>query len=173
MNFVELFELSSVVSENPSDASCFCNRANTISDTVAAKSPVAQSIRIAIIKGKIKKSDLPSVVSRNSRDFRGAISTKEPNTTRATTDKIVKGECKTECVFVTQDNTLKSISSRTPGFGELAPFLALLGFGEASLALGEALLGFGDEALLGFGEAPLAFGELAGLEYILLEPQSF
>jgi len=160
-----------------------------MSDTVAAKSPVAQSIRIAIINGKIKKSDLPSVVSRNSRDFRGAISTKEPNTTRPKTDKMVRGECKIECVFVTHAIKLKSISSlgdveEPDTFGE-----ASVAFGEAPLALGEAPLALG-EAPLALGEAPLAFGDetallaslkalgelaglLASLRTILIEPQSF
>jgi hypothetical protein len=150
INCVELLPLPSVTSENPSDASCFCSRANIIRDTVAAKSPVGQSIRIEMRNGRIKKSDLPTVLSRNSRDFRGAISTKEPNTSRPITDKIFNGECKTECIFVNQDIKVKSISSlATVAFGDV-------GFGKA---FGD--VAFGDEALL-----------ITGLA-ILLERQSF
>jgi len=90
MNLVELSPLS-LVSENPSDESGFCSRAKIMRDTVAAKSPVGQSIRTAIRKGSIKNNDLPSVLSRISRDFRGAISTKEPNTSNPATDIIVSG----------------------------------------------------------------------------------
>jgi hypothetical protein len=146
-----------------------------MSDTVAAKSPVAQSIRIAIRNGRIKKSDLPSVVSRNSSDFRGAISTKEPNTTKPKTDKIVRGECKIECVFVIHAVKLKSISSLALGKAPLASGEAPLAFGEAPLAFGEAPLAFGDETALPASLKTL--GELAGLlallRTILIEPQTF
>jgi len=158
---VELL-LSSVRSEYPSDESCFCKRANIMSETVAANSPVGQSIKTAMIKGSIKKSALPSALSRNSRDFRGAISTKEPITTRPTTDRIPRGECKTECVFVIQDIMLKSIS--------VLLFAGLLAFGDEA-----SLLAFGDEAsLLAFGDEAslLAFGD-PSLRTILLEEQSF
>jgi hypothetical protein len=81
---------------------------------------------------------------------------KEPTTSRAITVKIVRGQCKTECVFINQENKLKSTSS-----------LEADGFGDVPLAFGEAPLAFG-EAPLAFGEAPL----ITGLA-ILLEPQSF
>jgi len=175
---VELL-LSSVRSEYPSEESCFCKRANIMSETVAANNPVGQSIKTAMIKGSIKKTALPSALSRNSRDFRGAISTKEPITTRPTTDRIPRGECKTECVFLIQDIMLKSIS--------VLLFAGLLAFGEPSLlAFGDeaSLLAFGDEAsLLAFGDEAslLTFGDEASLlafgdpslRTILLEEQSF
>jgi hypothetical protein len=110
-------------------------------DTVAARRPVGQSIKIAIRKGMIKNTALPSELSRNSSDFRGAISMNEPETSRATTIRIVSGQCRTECVFVTQDSRLKSISS--------------LAFGRAGLALGEATLALGDAALVALGDAIL------------------
>jgi hypothetical protein len=91
INFVELSDASEE-SAKPSEESCFCRRAKIIRDTTPAKSPVDQSIRIAIRNGNIKNNDLPSMLSRNSRDFRGAISIKEPKTTRPATDKIVSGQ---------------------------------------------------------------------------------
>jgi hypothetical protein len=89
-----LVELSvpSDVSLNPSEESCFCSRAKIMRDTTPAKSPVDQSVRIAIRNGNIKNSDLPSILSRKSKDFRGAISIKEPNITKPATDNIVSGQ---------------------------------------------------------------------------------
>ena len=89
--FVDL-SIPSELSANPSDESCFCRRAKIIRDTTPAKSPVGQSMRTAIRKGNKKNNDRPSVLSRNSKDFRGAISIKEPNITKPATDKIVSGQ---------------------------------------------------------------------------------
>jgi hypothetical protein len=49
-------------------------------------------VRIAIRNGNIKNSDLPSILSRKSKDFRGAISIKEPNITKPATDNTVSGQ---------------------------------------------------------------------------------
>ena len=91
---ISLVDLSlvSVTSENPSEESCFCSLAKITRDTVAAKSPVGQSMRIVMRNGIMKKSELPSGLSRNSRDFRGAISTKDPNIIKPATDNIVSGQ---------------------------------------------------------------------------------
>lgn len=91
ISFVEISVLS-LTFENPSEESGFCNLAKIISDTVAAKSPVGQSIKIAIRNGSKKNKDLPIILSRNSSDFRGAISTNEPNTSSPTIVKIVNGQ---------------------------------------------------------------------------------
>jgi len=176
INFVELSEFS-FLSENPSEVSSFCNLANIISDTVAAKSPVGQSIKTAIRNGRTKNSDLPTTLSRNSRDFRGAISIKEPDISKPAIVNIVSGECNTEYVFVTQEIKVKSISSLAGG-----GFVGALAFGDVALAFGDVALAFGDVAL---GKVLLssfrALGEegwllaslLASLRAILLEPQSF
>lgn len=108
MNWVVLSETAS---ENPSDVSCFCSLATIISETVAARSPVGQSINIAMAKGSRKKRALPNELSRNSSDFRGAISINAPNTSSPTTESIVRGQCRTECVFINHDTRLRSISS--------------------------------------------------------------
>jgi len=80
------------LSENPSDESCFCRRVKIIRDTTAAKRPVAQSREIAKINGTMKNKLVPIILSKNSSDFREAISAKVPATRRPTTDKIVIGK---------------------------------------------------------------------------------
>ena len=107
---------------------------------MAARSPVGQSINTAMRKGMIKNNALPIKLSRNFNDFRGAISMNDPKTSKPATIRIVSGQCRTECVFVTHDSRLKSISS--------------LVFGKA-VALGEATLAFGEAALVAFGDAIL------------------
>ena len=107
---------------------------------MAARRPVGQSIKIAMRKGMIKNNALPSELSRNSSDFRGAISMNDPNTSKPATIRIVRGQCKTECVFVTQDNKLRSISSffgeavlAVPALGEFATLVAEIALGDAIL----------------------------------------
>lgn len=150
---ISLVELSSI-SKNPSDESSFCSLAKIMRDTVAARRPVGQSINIAMRKGMIKNNALPMELSRNSNDFRGAISMNDPKTSRPATIRIVSGQCRTECVLDTQDNRLKSISSLAAlpvALGEAAP----VALGEATpVALGDpavaapVLVALGDAILL-------------------------
>lgn len=127
----------SATSENPSDESSFCSLAKKIRETTAARRPVGQSIKTAKMNGITKKRTEPNVLSKNSMEFRGAISAKDPATMRPITDRIVEGQCKTACEFVTQDIRLISISSMADAFGEATG----LGLGEATgEATGEAIL---------------------------------
>ena len=119
-SFVFCSFLSSTVSENPSDISFFCSLAKTISETTAANRPVGQSKTTEQTSGKIKKTHEPSVLSKNSRDFRDAIPAKAPATSKAATVKIVPGHFNTVWVFTTHDRILMSISSAGEAAGEVA-----------------------------------------------------
>jgi hypothetical protein len=63
-----------------------------------------------MIIGKRKNKTEPNVLSTSSSDFRGALPTNTPKTSKPATDNAVTGKRRTEYIFDTHANKLVSIS---------------------------------------------------------------
>ena len=109
-NFVDSWSF-----ENPSSSSDRCKRAIIISETTAARSPVGQSIITEMNSGARKNTVFPITLSKNSSDFRGAISAKAPATRSPMTVRIVTGKWSIYRILYIQASRLVSILGKSLG----------------------------------------------------------